>query len=99
MTGEKGPSNKPKPITYALMQSFSYASHRTRTSQAPLSCIAPYVSVPGVPRTATLKTRASTLHLCSVLVVTSAGDWHVERACDPEMDGVAVLSCVCATSM
>ena len=47
------------------------------------------MSVSGVPGIATLKTRASKLDLCSVLAVSSAGDWHVVQACDHEMDGVA----------
>ena len=50
MTGEKGALTTPKPVTYALSQSFSHASYGI--GHAPWSPIAPYVPVMGVPLTA-----------------------------------------------
>ena len=60
----KGPTTKPKTVTYALTQSFSYASYGI--SHAPSSHITPYVPVTGVPNPQPLKTRnleASTLEI------------------------------------
>ena len=51
-------------MTYALTQSFSYASYRI--GHAPSSHITPYVPVTGVPNPQPLKTRnleASTLEI------------------------------------
>lgn len=48
---EKGQATDPKPMTCAVMWSFSHASHKI--GHDPSSPIAPFVPVTGVPSTAT----------------------------------------------
>ena len=62
--GKKDRQPSPEPVTYALTRSFSHVSHGI--GHAPLSHIAPYVPVTGVPNPRPLKTRDLEAGTCMV---------------------------------